>query len=437
MFKELLSQINNARKTDFFRNVMTLLTGTALGQIIALLLSPILTRLFSLQDFTTLEQYMFILSILMVIVAGRYEFAVMQPDSRDDARTLTALCIRIVFFVSAFFLVLFLFAGEAIAEYYHNPDLAKWLWTLPIALFAAGVFNVINYWFSRHGNYKVAATSKFLYSAAGEPIKVSMGRLSPNSGGLITGTIIAHWVSAIYAWSRFKLSEPRTIFHVSKQRMKELAVTFKAYPVYTIWGSLLNNLAQWAHVGVFGYYYGEKALIPIAFIALSRRIFFNPLGMLATSYGQVFYQRITVIKDPKELRSFFLKNLFRFLIFASVMVLVIQLIPDNTLGFIFGEQWTDAMVYLRILSYWYALNFVLSSLSFIFNRLHLQWYTLVSDIVHFVVVVGGFAWSYYSGQSEMEAVQTMVIVKVAYLILNGAAVIYFLSRNIRTTTGGH
>ena len=428
MFKELRSQINNARKTDFFRNVMTLLTGTALGQVIALLLSPLLTRLFSLQDFTTLEQYIFILSILMVIVAGRYEFAVMQPETREDARTVVGLCIRIVFYVSAFFLVLFLIAGESIAEYYHNPDLAAWLWTLPIALFAAGVFNVINYWFSRLGDYKVAATSKLLYSAAGEPVKVVMGTVSSNSGGLIAGTIIAHWVSAWYAWTRFKLSEPKTIFHLSKQRMKELAMTYKAYPVYTIWGSLLNNMAQWAHVGVFGYYYGEKALIPIAFIALSRRIFFNPLGMLATSYGQVFYQRITAIKDPKELQSFFIKNLLRFFVFASFMVLFIQLLPDATLGFIFGEQWTDALVYLRILSYWYALNFVLSSLSFIFNRLHLQWYTMVSDMVHFVVVVGGFAWSFYSGQTELEAVTTMVIVKVVYLMLNGTAVIYFLSR---------
>jgi len=367
----------------------------------------------------------------MVIVAGRYEFAVMQPESREDARHVVGLCIRIVFYVSAFFLILFLITGDAIAEYYHNRDLASCLWTIPIALFAAGVFNVINYWFSRLGNYKIAATSKFLYSAAGEPIKVTMGAVSSNSGGLITGTIIAHWVSACYAWTRFKQSEPKTIFHLSKQRMKELASTYKDYPVYTIWGSLLNNMAQWAHVVVFGYFYGEKALIPIAFIALSRRIFFNPLGTLATSYGQVFYQRITAIKDPVELRSFFIKNLLRFLVFASFMVLIIQLLPDATLGFIFGEQWTEALVYLRILSYWYALNFVLSSLSFIFNRLQLQWYTMVSDMVHFIVVVGGFAWSFHSGQSEFEAIQTMVIVKVIYLIFNGAAVIYFLSRYTR------
>jgi len=88
------------------------------------------------------------------------------------------------------------------------------------------------------------------------------------------------------------------------------------------------------------------------------------------------------------------------------------------------------LVYLKILSYWYALNFAISTLSFIFNRLKLQWYTLVADITHFIVVILAFWLAWKTGADEIGAVKAMVMAKVIYLVLNGAAVIYFLNRNI-------
>jgi O-antigen/teichoic acid export membrane protein len=418
-------------RSEFFRNVMTLLTGTALGQLIALLLSPILTRLFSLNDFSTYEQYSFLCSLLMVIITGRYEFAVMQPRDKEGARHVAGLSIRIAFYFSLVLLVILVFTAQWIADFNRNQELYWLLFTLPIAVFCAGVFQTINYWFSRIKNYRVAATSRMLYTAGGEPFKAVAGFVHPSAAGLVWGAVLGHVVSAWYAWRQFLKDEPRTIFNLSKDRLWEMARRYKEYPVYGIWGAILNNLAQWAHVAVFTYFYGERALVPIAFIALSRRIFFNPLGMLAGSYGQVFYQRISEMHDGKELKRFFLKNLFRFLAVAVFAVAAVQLLPDNTLGFIFGEEWREAMVYLRILSYWYALNFAISSLSFIFNRLKLQWYTLVIDAIHFVSVVAAFAIAYHNHLDELGAVRSMVIAKVIYLTLNILAVIYFLNRNIR------
>ncbi len=413
------------------KNVLTLLTGTALGQLIALLLSPVLTRLFSLKDFATYEQYSFICGTLIMVITGRYEYAVMQPKKEEDARHVAALSIRIAFYASISLAIVLLFTSQLIADYNHNEDLHLLLFTLPLAVFCAGVFQTINYWFSRKKDYRVASASRMLYAAGGEPFKAMAGWLKPSAWGLVAGAVLGHFISAYYSWRKFVKDEPRAIFHLSKQRLKELAHEYRAYPLFTTWGAIMNSLAQWAHVAVFTFFYGERALIPIAFIALSRRIFFNPLGMLAGSYGQVFYQRISEMHDARELKKFFLKNLYRFLMFAAFTVMVVHLLPDNTLGFVFGEEWKDALVYLRILSYWFALNFAISSLSFIFNRLHLQWYTLIIDTVHFLAVIVAFAYAYHSDMDELGAVKAMVWAKVIYLTFNILAVIYFLQRNVR------
>jgi O-antigen/teichoic acid export membrane protein len=426
-----IRKVKTLLQKEFVKNVLTLMTGTVLGQGIALLLSPIITRLFALEDFSAFEQYSFLLSVLSVVICGKYEYSIMQPKEEEDARHLLALSLRIALFSSVIVLVLFFFTSGVIAEAYNSPSLRYLLWTLPFALFLAGAFNALNYWFSRQKNYRVAATSKFLYSAVGEPFKLIAGAIKPTPAGLILSTLIGHMTATWQSWWQFKKSHPIGLQQIDKTRMMSLAKTYNRYPRFAIWGSILNTLAQWAHVAVFGYYYGEAALIPIAYIALSRRIFFNPLGILANSYGQVFYQRIQQIDDGYQLKNFYISNLLRFAAFGAAMIGLVYLLPPNSLGFIFGEKWTEALVYLRVLCFWYALNFAITSLSFIFNRLQLQHYTLIADAVHFVSIVVAFACSFHFGLDALGAVKIMVLTKVIYLGLNLLAIIYFLNRNAK------
>jgi O-antigen/teichoic acid export membrane protein len=424
-------QLAQLMQKEFVRNVMTLMTGTALGQAFALLLSPVITRLYSPEQFSLFEQYAFLLSIFTVVITGRYEAAVMHPKSKEDARHVVGLSLKVALYVCVALLVIAVAIPFIFTDDGNDYELWKWLWTLPIALFCIAIFNTVNFWFSREKSYKVAATSRLLYSAAGEPIKVVFGWMKSGVSGLIGGTVLGHIVAAWHSWKNYIKSEPRGIKHLSRERMRALAVEHKDYPVYSVAGGVLNNLAQWAHVAVFVFFYGEKAIIPIGFIALSRRIFFNPLGILSSSYSQVFYQRISIIEDARELRKFFLQNFLRILGFSAVMVVIVQMLPDNSLGIIFGASWTDALIYLKVLSYWYGLNFAISTLSFIFNRLKLQWYTLVADITHFIAVITAFWIAWNTGLDELGAVKAMVTAKVIYLLLNIAAVIYFLNRNVR------
>ena len=407
------------------------MTGTALGQGIALLLSPLLTRVFSPSDFAMFEQYFMLLSILSVVVTGKYEFAIMHPDNKEDARHIAALATRVAVLSCAVLLVLIVLLHELIAGFAHNPQLAYWLLTLPIAVFCVAFFNIINYWFSRKKEYTVAATAKLVYSATGEPIKLSMGFLGAGFSGLITGTILGNLIATVYSWIKFKQSEPQTFQNLSKAKLKLLATEHKNYPRFAAPAAVLNNLAQWAHVAVFIFFYGEKALIPIGLIALSRRIFFNPLGILSTSYGQVFYQRISEIQSAVELKNYYTKNFLRFSAFAAILVLVVQLLPENTLGVVFGKDWSEALVYLKTLSFWYALNFVIGTLSFVIYRLGKQWYNLAIDAFHFVIVILAFWLAWLNGLDELDAVKAMVWAKVVYLVLNAMAVFYFLNKNCR------
>ena len=70
---------------SFVKGVSALTTGTALAQLILLLVSPILTRIYSPSDFGDLAIFLSILSVISVFVCGRYELAIVLPKNVEEA----------------------------------------------------------------------------------------------------------------------------------------------------------------------------------------------------------------------------------------------------------------------------------------------------------------------------------------------------------------
>lgn len=411
---------------EFGKNVLTLMTGTALSQAVPLLLSPLITRLFSPDDFTALEIYTMYLNILVVVVTGKYEYAIMQPSHREDARHVLALSTRISLVSSAVLLIVAVFAGPMVGEYYGLPTLGAWLWTLPITLLAFATFNSVNFWFSRQKNYRVAATAKVWNSASSEPVKLGFGLAGLSSFGLIIPTVFGNVASAIYSVFHFLKDEPLGFRNIDRERLKKVAREYRDYPLFTIWGSLFSRMAQWAHIGLFTQYYG---IVAVGYMALCRRVFMTPLNIVAASFGQVFYQKISEVTDDKELYRIYMAALKKFMAFALACLVVVLLLPQRTMGVVFGSEWERAIEFLKILSFWYVFNFVTSSLSYTFYRIGAQRLTAFIDAVHFALIVGCIHVSYKAGLDELEALKALVVCKVLLLLSIIAITLVILKRN--------
>ncbi len=69
-------------KNKSSRNILTLMTGSTIAQAIPIAISPILTRLYTPEDFGVLALFTSLVTIFSVISTGRYEFAIMLPKKR-------------------------------------------------------------------------------------------------------------------------------------------------------------------------------------------------------------------------------------------------------------------------------------------------------------------------------------------------------------------
>ena len=72
-------------KSEFNKNVLLLASGTAFAQALPIVISPILTRIYTPSDFGTLSLFIAIVSIFASIANGRYELAIMLPKKDENA----------------------------------------------------------------------------------------------------------------------------------------------------------------------------------------------------------------------------------------------------------------------------------------------------------------------------------------------------------------
>lgn len=402
------------------------MTGTALGQIIALALSFIITRLYSPADFATLEQFAMILAILGVMATGKYEYAVMLPKSDDQAKALVTVAMRTAFWTSLVVLAFGFLFGWEIAGLFGNDDLYFVLPLIGLVLLLFSISNTLIYWFNRQKRYRVNSVSKIIFSGVSEPLKIVFSGFSNGGIYLVLSVLSGHLVTTWYLIrSENKLASWFREYSGLRQEMRK---EYSDFPRYTMAGSVLNRLAQWAHIGLFSAFYGLWA---VGFLALSRRVVMTPLNVIAASFSQVYFQRITEIDDARHLKRHYLMFLLRFGLIGVGMILLVWALPDETMSWLFGDEWGQVMEFLRILVFWFAFNFTVASLSFVNHRLRRQKLIFALDLTHFILVAGGVCAAYFMDFDELDALKMLCAAKVVYYIIHIFASLGALNRNIK------
>lgn len=348
-------------KGGFLHNVLTLMTGTAIAQAIPILISPILTRLYTPADFGLLALYSSVVSMIAVIVTGRYELAVMLPDKDEDAANVGALSLGIAIVITLLSLLVIWLFNVGIARLLGRPELAKWLYLVPLSVFSLGIYQILNYWSTRRNQYRRLAMSRVTQSVANGGVTLGVGVNHWGVSGLIAGTLIGQVLSAgvlvQQAWQDFLKYKSS----IRWQRMKDNGKVYQDFPKINSVHAFVDILQSSGVVFLMSSLFGSAVL---GFYSFTLRILQAPLGLLGASVSQVFYQKASeTYKNGGDLQALVKKTLLSLGVMALPIFLLLGFFAPELFGFVFGKQWREAGTYAQILAPWLFLNFIVSPIS--------------------------------------------------------------------------
>ena len=346
------------------RQVMTLVTGTGLAQLIPLAVSPLLTRLYTPQDFGVFALYASLLAVLAVLGSARYELALMLPKDDTDALALVALATAIVLATSAAVLAAVLLFQAGLARWLDSPALGPWLFLVPVSMLLTGLVNTLTVWANRTSRYRQISISRVLQSASAAAVAVALGwglsRGSQAGVGLVLGAVVGQALAAAsLAWPFWRRWGAR-LQGVGWQPMRAQALRFREFPAINMPHALLDALQGSAVVALIAALFGPTLL---GFHALAQRVVRTPMATLGSAVAQVFQKRaadaLHAGGDTRRLVDAVLRRLGA----VAVAVLPLLWFAPELFAFVFGAAWREAGVYAQILTPWLLLNFMLSPLS--------------------------------------------------------------------------
>lgn len=370
----------------FFRKLLTLSTGTIAGQGLVLLSSPLLTRLFTPEQFGVLAVFTTFAGMAAVSTCWRYEFAIPVMQEEEDAAGMVVLAV-LAAAISAGLLALWVMAfGGSVARLVEMPVLAAWLWLLPPAALVWGLGSALSYWSVRHNTYRINSVSRTLQLGSQAGGQVLLGLLGAGAPGLILGYAGGYLVRAGYFLLRLPRADRRGLGRWRPGVLARLARQQWRYPALAFPSSLLQAGCDLAPALLVAMLYGPAMA---GWYALAQRIMGAPVKILSDAASQVFLgeaRRLT----PGELHGFFLRTLALFAGLGLLGTLPLLLFAPPLFVLVFGPEWREAGVVVQILVPLYFARFVVfpvSQLLYIFNRQDMHF---LASLLNMLALVGSF-----------------------------------------------
>ncbi len=383
---------------SFRANVLTLMTGTAVAQLIAIFVSPFLTRFYLPEDFGLFVLYTSMSTTLSVLVTGRYDQAIMLPKEDSDAINL----VKLSFFIITIFTLCVSFIlccfSSFVTSFFGNKNIEFWLYLMPVSICCTGISSTISYWFNRKKQFSVSAKRRVIQAIIMISVQIMLGMLHVSTG-LIIGWICGEIIVSLYFVVSMSFQEKLLMnTNFNFRVLRKLAVEYKRFPIYDIPTTFIHTLTNQVPVMLFSSYFGPAVA---GFYGLTQRTLNVPITFVAQSVADVFKQKVSEeYLQRGSCQNIYIKIVKGLLLIVLPFCLVLLLGGPSIFVLIFGDEWWIAGQFARFLSIYYGLRFFANATSYIFFVVQKQQYNLwIQGAMLFAVFgamsVGVYLKNYY------------------------------------------
>jgi O-antigen/teichoic acid export membrane protein len=385
------------------RSVSILAGGTALAQGLAIMVSPILTRIYRPSDFGALQIFISLMLFALVAAAGRYELAVLLPEDEQSAIDVLAVAVLCVCLTTIFS------TGIVVICHYHwiLPSsmfvMHGLLWLLPLSICGGGLYQVMNYWAMRRDNYTQIAQSKFTQAGAQIVTQLGIGLFVHGPFGLLMGDSVGRITGSGRFLRDLWRNYPEKLRAIRLSRMMRLAIRYRDYPLVSMWGALINASVGALPALFLAQYYGAQGT---GWFALVSRVLGVPAALIGLSIAQVYVSEAAKLSrsDPKRLMYLFLKTARHMIYLGLAPCVTFTILAPWIFQFIFGHAWREAGVYARYLAFMFYASFIDAPVTMTLNILERQRAQFAWDLFRLMLTVLSMALPYHLGYDSRIAI---------------------------------
>ena len=386
--KNILDKINtklNAQE-GFLKAVSVLAGGTAFAHVLGILTLPILTRLYTPQEFSVFAIYTALLGTLVVISCLRFEIAIPIPKNDKTAINLLILCLLSNVFLTALLIFCIILFRETIDNIINNKDFIKYIWLVPVGFFLAGLYNTFQFWYTRKKKFKDIAKTRVFQSISSSAVQVLMGILGGGVLGLIIGQIVNYSSGLLKLIKGFNKEKNITVNNIS---LKDIKLDFEKYdkfPKYSTLEALAHSSSMQLPLVIIGIFFlGPES----GYIFLAMKVMTIPMSLIGNAIAQVYLANAPEHYNNKKLFEYSIKIVKKILKISWLPVFLMGIGSYYLFAIIFGKQWAAAGEIAIFLMPWILMQLLSSPIAMALHVIGKQKIAMLLHFFGFVIRVLG------------------------------------------------
>jgi O-antigen/teichoic acid export membrane protein len=381
------------RNRPSFANVIRLAGGSAIGQALVLLSTPLITRIYSPTEMGVFGLFMVFVSFASVGVAFRYDLAIVVARNKFEADVLliTSIAIATPFVVLAS-AVLYGMIHFSVLGYAALP-----VWSVPVmllTLLATGIFTSLRFWFVGRQRFGEIGLSLISQGAGRATIPILLGLVSAGWTGLLAGEVLGRMLGiarlAHGAWAEVQ----KTLAVLRAKHSSQVLRYYWKYPAIFLPSSMIDALATSLPLPIISSLFGISAA---GEYFLVYRLASAPAALISAGVADVFHAKlIDAARTNRPLVHLLMKDAIRKLLVTSFAIyLPIALASPFLFVFVFGQSWEQAGTLMAIQSLASITGLVVSPLSRALTISKYPEVKFVPDIVR-LIIPNASLWICYS-----------------------------------------
>ena len=401
------SIFSTLKESDLIKNILILVSGTTIAQLIPIILQPLLRRYFSPEEFGTYAVYLSLIGILIVIASMKYELAIILPEKDKTATNILTLAVLFNLVFSFVLLIIIVLFRRPVSNLINLPaQYSIYLYLVPLGVFLYSMYQSINYWLIRKKLFFSISLNKFIRRGT-EGSSQIMLMFSKVSAGLVIGDIIGHFANCISGITQ-ALRNDIKFTHVSIIKLKYVFKKYIEYPKYNVVPSFMSACSYFLPAIFINKFYSSEYT---GYFDLSKLMLSIPLALIATSISNVLLQRVS---EKYRNNESFIRELLPVLTIVAIIVIVeivvITFFAVDLFELFFGELWGFSGKISKIMIWSYAFSFIVASFSSLFISMKKIKLLSIWQLLYFTAILSLVLFKNYS---FLDFIRTYVMIEIA------------------------
>lgn len=340
------------RLNKFIGDSFLMILSSGIAQVILIITTPIITRLYSPAEFGEFTIFSNIAMILIPIINARYDLLIVNAKNDRSANILSQIS-----FLISLLILLILIPILAISAWLYPNFILDFIFII-IMLFLVSLTNIFTNYLNKERKYKVLSLINVFRAGSMALLQIIFGLLSLGSLGLIIGFSLSYITGITLGYKTFKKH-----FNIvrNKEETKALFLENKNQLVYSTPSILLNSLSFSVVVFFIGILYTNTE---VGIYGMAIRVLGIPVTIISLGLSKIFMQQANdYYIERGNFRNLLLKFSSTLVIVSIILYVPLYLFSEELVNILLGHSWVDAITVIKIVIPLFVIRLIVSTVS--------------------------------------------------------------------------